>query len=111
MRPDEVAATHSPRFRASVAGVELDGEAVLYDEEQDMLHLLNPTATVVWSCLDGQTTLAELADDLADAFEMPVDVVTGELLQLVRQFGQQGLLEGVVPDEDVAANSGEAETP
>ena len=99
MRPEELVATDAPRFRDSVAGVELDGEAVLYDEEQDMLHLLNPTATVVWSCLDGETTLAELADDLADAFEMPVDVIVAELVDLVRQFGQQGLLEGVVGDE------------
>jgi len=54
--------------RGGVHGVELDGEWVLYDERTRRLHLLNPSAGVIWACLDGDVPLGELIDELAEVF-------------------------------------------
>ena len=37
-----------PSAREGLTVVELDGEAVIYDEETSDLHHLNPTATIVF---------------------------------------------------------------
>ena len=60
--------TERPRARPDLTVVELDGEAVIYDEISGDLHRLNPTATIVFSFLDGSATLEELAGDLAGAY-------------------------------------------
>ena len=53
--------------------VELDGEAVIYDEDTTDLHHLNPTATVVFGLCDGTSTMEEISADIADAFDVPID--------------------------------------
>lgn len=90
----------APHVRASVAGVELDGETVLLDDESGAMHTLNPTATVVWSCFDGSGTVAEIAADVADAYGADPTTVTSDVLELARALGRQGLLVGVAPDPD-----------
>ncbi|GEM_PF-2337755 len=95
---DQIDGGFKPVARAEVASVELDGEGVLYDEEHGLTHLLNPTATVVWSCLDGQSSVDELGVELAGAFGADVVTVRGDVLALVRELGRQGLLEGVSAD-------------
>ena len=98
------------RRRPGVTGVELDGETVLLDHDTGDTHVLSPTATVVWGCLDGTGTLAEIVDDLAEAFGAERDVVARDVLNLVRELGRQGLLAGVArgPAEQGGAGGGHA---
>jgi Coenzyme PQQ synthesis protein D (PqqD) len=86
-----------PRVRSDLTVVELDGEAVIYDERNGDLHRLNPTAALVFSLLDGSSTLDELARDVGEAFSMPVGEIEGQLQALVVQFGQSHLLVGSEP--------------
>lgn len=96
----------TPTHARAVVGVELDGEAVLYHEELQTVCVLNPTATVVWNCLDGSSGLDRLCQDLADAFSVEAEALREDVLGIVREFGRQGLLEGVEPDpEEVAAHT------
>ena len=53
-----------PARSAAVHTVEIDGEAVLLDQAADRLHHLNATAALVWACLDGRSTLGQIAADL-----------------------------------------------
>ena len=57
-----------PRFRArtDVTAIVLDREAVVYCDDQ--LHLLDPVATLVWQCLDGEVTVDGLVAELATVF-------------------------------------------
>jgi hypothetical protein len=82
-----------PRSRDDLAVVELDGEAVIYDESNGSLHHLNPTATIVFSLCDGTATIAELASEIADAFAKPENEVESQVRRLVRSFRTQSLLE------------------
>lgn len=95
---DTIDAAFVPRRRDDVAVEELDAELVVLDERTGRLHVLNPTATVVWQCLDGDADLATLAVELATAFGAEADAVRADLLTLVRQLADDGLLVGFEPD-------------
>jgi PqqD family protein of HPr-rel-A system len=87
-----------PRYRQDLTVVELDGEAVIYDDESGELHHLNPTATIVFNLLDGTSTIKELSADIADAFEQPADEVEKQVRTLLREFRKVNLLEGNLMD-------------
>jgi hypothetical protein len=95
---DDLGPDFVPRRAPSTHTVEIDGEAIVLDEEQNRLHLLNASATVVWTCCDGSGTLAEIAHDLADTVDRPADQLVSELVALARTLGAEGLLDGVSPD-------------
>ena len=82
-----------PRVREDLTVVELDGEAVVYDERTGDLHHLNPTATLVFGLLDGKATGRELARDLAEAYGQPFEQVLEQVQALVRSFRKAKLLE------------------
>ena len=84
-----------PKVRDDLTVVELDGEAVIYDEETGELHHLNPSATIVFGLCDGTQTSDEMAGEISAAFEMPEDEVQAQVQQLVVQLGDVGLLQGV----------------
>ena len=81
--------------RREVVTVEIDGDAVVYDELQETTHLLNPTGAIVWNLLDGETRIDELSADLAAAFGVGVEEVLADVVALVHELGQRGLLEQV----------------
>ena len=83
-----------PLAREDLAVVEIDGEAVIYDEATGDLHHLNPTATIVFALCDGTGTIPELAADLGAAYGVPSDEVEQQLRTVLRTFRRQGLLEG-----------------
>lgn len=77
---------------ADVVAAELDGEIVLYNPQDHRIHHLDRTGSIVWQLLDGEATLGELADDIADAFGAPVDVVEADLRALFEELHGEGLL-------------------
>ena len=83
-----------PKVREDLTVVELDGEAVIYDEVSGELHHLNPSATVVFGLFDGTATLRQLAAEVAEAFDVPADQIEAQLRDLVAEFGKRGLLNG-----------------
>ena len=101
--PEDVDGISAPNPHPAVVAVELDGEVVIYHEEAATVHVLNPTATIVWRCLDGSSGLNEICDDLAAVFEVDVERLRRDVIAVVRAFGRQGLLEGVEPDAQVVA--------
>jgi hypothetical protein len=106
MTPNEIAPVFVPRASGAVVGVELDGEAVLYHEVANTIHVLSPTATIVWNLLDGEHDVASVVSELAEVFEVPPERMLEDVLAAVRAFGGQGLLEGIEADAEVVAASG-----
>jgi PqqD family protein of HPr-rel-A system len=58
----------APRPAPGVEAIELDDELVLFDPSTGALHALDPLASLIWRCLDGSTTVAELVADLSEGF-------------------------------------------
>jgi len=83
-----------PLAREDLAVVEIDGEAVIYDEATGDLHHLNPTATIVFALCDGTGTIPELAADLGVAYGLAPSEIQPQVRQVLRSFRRQGLLEG-----------------
>lgn len=81
-----------PRIREGLSMVEIDGEGVVYDPENCDIHHLNTTATVVYQLCDGTATIPELAAEIADALEMPVEPIERDVKTVLETFGQEGLL-------------------
>jgi peroxiredoxin len=100
---DQIDGTLVPGLRSNVAGVEVEGESVLLVEGSFRVHWLNRQATLVLSCFDGTGTLDEVSNDLSHAFGVDVDVVRKDVIELSRQLGRAGLLEGVAEEEQAEA--------
>ncbi len=99
-RATELDETFVPRQVASAYTVEIDGDAVVLDEDLSRLHLLNASATIVWACCDGTGTLGEIAHDLAEVAGIPIVDMLTDVLALARTLGAEGLLDGVAPGPD-----------
>ncbi len=81
------------RPREDLAMVEIDGDGIVYDFGEERVHLLNPTAVFVWKLLDGETCLADLAEDISVAAGVDQRVVLDDLVRLVGDLEAEGLLE------------------
>jgi peroxiredoxin/uncharacterized membrane protein YphA (DoxX/SURF4 family) len=103
--PEEIDTSFVPAARDRVAMASRDGESVLVDPVTGLVHLLNPTAALVWRCLDGSGNVEEIARDLADVFGRDEAEVRGLVLELVRGFGRQGLLTGVETSSPTTVSS------
>lgn len=83
-----------PAVKPGLVEIPLDSEIVVYDPQADALHRLDPTASVVWSHLDGAMTLGTLTSRVAASYRMPVDVVRSDVVRLARSLWDRGLLAG-----------------
>ena len=90
-----------PVRSAEVFTVELDGEAVLLDERENRLHLLNHTAALLWACFDGRASIEHLAVELSEELGHDLDRVLADTIDVVRGLGAQGLLDGVAADPEL----------
>ena len=95
---DAIDEAYAPARGEHVHTVVLDGEGVLLDEDENRLHLLNATATLLWQLYDGTTTLGDLADDLSAEIGGDRATILADLVTISRHLGSEGLLEGVTPD-------------
>lgn len=106
VEPDSIEETFVPRRSEKVVSASLGSEMVLVDVDTGMVHALNPTASLVWQCFDGESPLDVIADDLAEVFEAPADLIRGDVVSIARAAGRAGLLDGVA-----APGSGTPEIP
>jgi len=95
-----------PKTRPDLTVVELDGEAIVYDDESRKIHHLNPTATIVFNLCDGSATISELSGEIAGAFKLVPDDVERQVRGLLRQFRKERFLEGSAPNGAKAPSNG-----
>jgi len=82
-----------PKRRADLAVVQIDGEAVIYDERSGHIHRLNQTATLVFECCDGRSTIPDVAADFAAVYGAPVGQMERQIRSVIRRFQLRDLLE------------------
>lgn len=83
-----------PQPTAGLVVQPVDGELVIYDPGADALHHLEPTATAVWTLLDGHRPVRTVAAELADAYGTAEESIRGDVVELVRVIHDRGLLAG-----------------
>jgi PqqD family protein of HPr-rel-A system len=72
--------------------VDVDDEAVVIDEATGALFLLNATGALVWRCLDGESSLGEICDDLCDLLELDCAEVEEQAAALTASLLELGLV-------------------
>jgi pyrroloquinoline quinone biosynthesis protein D len=89
---DALLATDRPRLagKARLRSDRVRGEVVLL--LPDRVLLLNATAAAVLTLCDGRRTSAELVAELAGRYDSPVEVLAGDVCELLAQFRERGLI-------------------
>jgi len=71
---------------------DFDGEQVVYDQDRQQAHLLNPTAALVLGRCDGLTRLADLVDELATSYRVDPHVVGADVQAALADFATRSLV-------------------
>ncbi len=85
------------------ATVAVADEQFVFNTGRGSVHRLSGTAATVWLVLDGSTSLAVLADELAAAYEADPGVVLDDLKRLGEQLTGLGLASDPTTDPHPAA--------
>jgi hypothetical protein len=86
-------ASHFPKRRTGVNVRIVEGETVILDRPGGFIHQLNQTASFIWSRCDGQSTIEEIAYQLAAAFEVDAKTAADDVAVIVEQLQRLSLLE------------------
>jgi hypothetical protein len=97
---DSIDADYAPLRSPTVYTVEIDGEAVLLDEDVNRLHHLNHTAALLWQCFDGHARIRDLATEISEELALPYDTVLADSLSAIRSLGAEGLLDGIAGEPE-----------
>ncbi|MFC1591890.1 PqqD family protein [Thermodesulfobacteriota bacterium] len=57
-----------PKARDGVTVQNLGDEVLLYDTENDTVHVLNHTAYAIWDCCTGSNTVEDILETLSNKF-------------------------------------------
>ena len=71
----------------------VDGETVVLDRRGGLIHQLNQTASYIWDRCDGKFTVGEIANQLAEAFDLDPKTATKDTLVTIGQLQGLNLLE------------------
>ena len=83
-----------PIRQSDVSAFPLDDELVLYEPEAGSTFVLNPTASFIWSLCDGDRTLEEVAEELADRYGVSEQQALSDVAALLESLERAGFLAG-----------------
>jgi len=83
----------APAGRADIVADVLDDESILYDPQTEQTHRFNETAFAVWQMCDGHTTTRQIAQHLAEEYEVDARRALDHVEQLLTLFADGNLLE------------------
>jgi len=81
-----------PRPNSNVQGSTLDGETILLDLNSGRYYTLNRVGTAIWEHCTGLQSLNEIHQQLCARFDASSERIGDDLVALVLQLGQEGLL-------------------
>lgn len=88
----KVATSVKPLKADHLRGELLDDSLVLYDEAGETVHILNRTATAIWSLCDGTRDVRQVTKDTARLFGERSGLIRGDVLQMIEELSQVGLV-------------------
>lgn len=82
-----------PSRRTEFEEREVEGEMVVMDKESEQIHQLNQTASFIWQRCDGEHDEQEIAEELAEAFEVDRETALQDVADTLNKLEEIGLLE------------------
>jgi hypothetical protein len=81
-----------PKKRDNLLYRELDGEGIIYDQENSMVHTLNPTATLIWNYCDGKQSTKDIAKKLIKKYDTSLDNALKDIEKTLKNLKNLKLL-------------------
>jgi hypothetical protein len=72
--------------------VAVESEALLYYPERDVRVALNANAALIWTVLDSESSVGEIAADLAEHFSVPFETMVADVSAAVLDFHARGMV-------------------
>ncbi len=82
-----------PKRRSDLNYRTIDGETVILNRKDGRLHQLNPTASFIWDCCDGNSNIAAIIDRLASAYEVDYSTARQDVEKALSKLQNSNLLE------------------
>ncbi len=67
-------------------------EAIIINLTTGTYYSLNDTGTMFWGLIDGQRTIIDCAQAIAAEYDVELEVLEADLLELAGEFLQEGLI-------------------
>ncbi len=83
------------QVKSGVVVQEVDGELLVLDRENEQIHQLNAIASLIWSCIDGQSGLEQIAARVTEKYEVAPDVAKRDVKKLLEEFSEKNLISPV----------------
>ena len=74
------------RPRRGLSSRLVDGEVIILDRENDRIHQLNATASLVWESLGGKVKTSEIASKLAERYDVTARVALADVERIVTEL-------------------------
>ena len=87
-------ASRVPKRRSDLNYKTIDGETLILNREEGRLHQLNPTASFIWDCCDGNSDIAEIIDRLAATYEVDYSTARKDVEEVLSNLRNSKLLDG-----------------
>ena len=83
-----------PKRRSDLNYRTINGETLILNRQEKRLHQLNPTASFIWDCCDGNSNIAAIIDRLIRAYEVDAVTARKDVEQVLSNLQSSNLLEG-----------------
>lgn len=84
---------YRPKQRPDLRSRVVEGEIVVLDRREELIHQLNPTASYIWELCDGVHTPDEISNELCQAFHIDFSIAQRDVRATVEKLRQAKLLE------------------
>ena len=86
--------TQQPRMRrrAGLGSEQVDDSLLILDKQNEQVHRLNSTASVIWELLD-ENDPTQIAQRIVDSFDVTYEVASRDVQQVISELQVLNLLE------------------
>jgi hypothetical protein len=85
--------TAKPQQRPNIMANDLGEQMALYSVEGKAVHVLNPTAHLIWDLCDGEHSLEDIEAAIRSSFSVPEDRdVQADIRRTIKELSDKGLL-------------------
>jgi fructose-1,6-bisphosphatase len=83
-----------PVRKPDITVKEIGDETFLYSAAEEAIHILNPTAQLIWELCDGEHTVADIEQAIRENFSVPdKHNVAADIQQTLDVFAEKALLQ------------------
>ena len=85
---------YKPLRRKNLILKDLGDEFLIYSAEHKKIHVINPTARLIWNMCDGEHSVIEIEAEIRSNFSIPIERDIAKDLQItLKLLRDKGLLE------------------